>query len=80
MSVGGGPQYLDGRGLAHAILDWVLWQTLFIELNPFRIPVNGRLVDCGESFGHQRGIIFLFPYLTSFENQVSIKAVITVPY
>ena len=47
-SVGGGPQYLDGRWLARAILDWVLWQTLVVELDPFRIPVKGRLVNRSE--------------------------------
>ena len=33
-SVGGGPQYLDGWWLAHAILNWVLWLTLLVELDP----------------------------------------------
>ena len=47
-SVGGRPQYLDGQWLAHAILDRVLWQTLVVEIDPFWIPVDGRLVNRSE--------------------------------
>ena len=59
-SVRGGQQYLGGGRLAHAVLDRFLRLTLVIELDPFWIPVECRLVYRSEQFGHGGADFFLF--------------------
>ena len=51
-SAGCRPLDLDGRWLAHAILDRVFQLTPVIELNPLGIPIKGRVINSLQQFCH----------------------------
>jgi hypothetical protein len=46
------PLDLDGRWLAHVILDWVFLSTPVVELDPLGIPIKGELVNSLQQFTH----------------------------
>jgi len=75
-STGCRPLHLDGRQLAHAILNRFFWLTPVIELNPLGIPIKGGLVDSLQQCGHGGTELISL----SIPIQVSVKAVITVSY
>ena len=58
----------------------VFWLTPFVEINPLGIPVKGGLIHTLQQFGH--GSVELDSRLIQklVDNQVSINAVIAMPY
>ena len=69
---------LDGQRFAYVTLNPVLRLDGFIKLNPLGIPAEHRILDRCKQFGH--GGMELVYLRFVLELQVSIKAVITVPY